>query len=116
MNTTSLLITLVGIIVIIGLYLMSRIAQSKQPQALQTRIPNLKNDDGSKFSSLLEDIPARDGSTPKPAPMQKVTITSTNEARTSASDETAKKERQAKQLILFISANDETGLDGNLVA
>ncbi|MEE9445543.1 MAG: cell division protein ZipA C-terminal FtsZ-binding domain-containing protein, partial [Cocleimonas sp.] len=42
--------------------------------------------------------------------------TSTNEARTSASDETAKKERQAKQLILFISANDETGLDGNLVA
>jgi len=114
MNITSLLITLAGIIIIIGLYLMSRIAQSKQPQALQTRIPNLKNDDGSKFSSVLEDIPARDGSTPKPAPMNKVTITNTDKEHSSSSEKT-KKESQVKQIILFISANDETGLDGNLV-
>lgn len=109
MNTTSLLITLVGIVVIIGLYLMSRIAQSKQPQIQQTQIPNLKNPDGSKFSSLLEDVPATDGSTPKPKPTQKVTITSdTDKPDTKAT-------KQTKQIILFISANDENGLDGNTV-
>lgn len=109
MNITSLLITLVGIIVIVGLYLMSRLAQSKQPQIQQTKIPNLKNSDGSKFSSLLEDVPARDGSTPKPKPTQKVTITNDiDEAK-------IKPTSQPKQIILFISANDETGLDGSAV-
>ena len=114
MNITSLLITLAGIIIIVGLYLMSRISQSKQPQAQQTRIPNLKNEDGSKFSSVLEDIPARDGSTPKPAPMQKVTITNTQD-ETPPSNEQTNNANQSRQIILFISANDETGLDGNLV-
>lgn len=122
MNTISLLITLAGIITIIGLYLMSRIAQSKLPQTLQTQIPNLKNDDGSKFSSVLEDIPARDGSTPKSAPMQKVTISSNPKKHSSSTsspeeeeEEKTDKENLPRQVILFISANAETGLDGNLV-
>jgi len=116
MNTISLLITLAGIIIIIGLYLMSRIAQSKLPQALQTQIPSIKNDDGSKFSSILEDIPASDGSTPKPSPMQKVTISSNQKNHTSSLDEEkTDKENLPRQVILFISANAETGLDGNLV-
>ncbi len=108
MNTSSLLITLVGIIVIIGLYLMSRLALSKQPQIQKVNIPTLKNDDGSKFSSILEDIAAQDGSTPKSVPLNKVTITNTTETKNI-------KDNNPHQIILFISADDENGLNGNLV-
>ncbi len=112
MNITSLLITIVGIIIIVGLYLMSRLAQSKQPQIQQVRIPNLKNNDGSKFSSVIEDIPARDGSTPKQEPLQKITITDDTE-KTSTNDE--QQTNKPQQIILFISSSRESELDGNLV-
>jgi cell division protein ZipA len=113
MNTTSLIITLLGIIIIVGLYLMSRLALSKQPQIQKVSIPNLKNDDGSKFSSIINDIAAQDGSTPKTEPLNKVSITNNidNKSTTESS-----KEKKSKQVILFISANNENGLDGNLVA
>jgi FtsZ-interacting cell division protein ZipA len=113
MNITSLLITLIGIIIIVGLYLMSRLAQSKQPQIQQIKIPNLKNKDGSKFSSVVEDLPARDGSTPKPEPLQKVTITNNIENKSTTQEQ---KESKPQQIILFISSDNEDALDGNLVA
>ena len=113
MNTTSLLITLVGIIIIVGLYLMSRLALSKQPQIQKINIPNLKNTDGTKFSSVVEDISAQDGSTPKPELLNKVSI-SNNIENKSNMDEL--KENKTQQVILFISAGNENGLDGNLVA
>jgi len=113
MNTTSLLISLVGIIVIVGLYLMGRLALSKQPQIQEVNIPNLKNNDGSKFSSILKDIAAQDGSTPKPDPLNKISITNTIENKPATDD---LKENKPQQIILFISSNNENGLDGNLVA
>ena len=113
MNITSLLITLVGIIVIVGLYLMSRLAQSKQPQIQQIRIPNLKNNDGTKFSSVAEDIPARDGSTPKPKPLQKTTMDGNLEKTSTEHEQPVK---QPQQIILFISSKEESELDGNLVS
>ena len=64
MNITSLLITLAGIIIIVALYIISRISQSKLPQNQSSRLPNLEDESGDRFTSILDDIPARDGSTP----------------------------------------------------
>ncbi len=114
MNITSLLITLVGIIIIIALYIMSRIAQSKLPKKHTSIIPNLKNEDGSKFTSVLDDIPARDGSSPTKAPAKKEPA----KAPDTVSKEEEKKDSkkiETTQHILFISAKDEQGLDGNLI-
>jgi len=113
MNTTSLLITLIGIIIIVGLYLMSRLALSKQPQIQKINIPNLKNTDGTKFSSVVEDIAAQDGSTPKPEPLNKVSISNNIENQSTTNE---LKENKPQQIILFISSDDGNGLDGNLVA
>jgi len=66
MNITSLLITLAGIIFIVALYIISRISHSKLPGKQTSRLPTLKDGNGNLFTSILDDIPARDGSTPEP--------------------------------------------------
>jgi len=62
------LITLAGIIFIVALYIISRISHSKLPGKQTSRLPNLKDENGNLFTSILDDIPARDGSTPEPDP------------------------------------------------
>lgn len=120
MNITSLLITLAGIIIIIALYLMSRIAQNKLPKKHQSNIPDLKNKDGSHFTSILDDIPATDGSTPKTLPVQiqsrdkAVTKNQTNTTKEEISPQTIES-ADPQQHILFISAKSGAGLDGNSV-
>ncbi len=66
MNITSLLITLAGIFFIIALYIISRISQSKLPKDSEAKLPNLTDEEGTRFTSVLDDIPASDGSTPTP--------------------------------------------------
>ncbi len=108
MDITSLIITFVGIIIILAIYIISRISRSKLPQAKTTRLPNLKNKDGSRFTSVLDDIPARDGITPnvkKPSAPAPANQENKDDA----------KPAEEKQHILFISPNSEKGLDGNLV-
>jgi len=118
MDITSLIITFVGIIIILALYIISRISRSKLPQEKAVRLPNLKNEDGTMFTSVLDDIPARDGYTPtvnsNPQKVAPNTAASTDEKGIPASSQ--KNADSQKQPILFISANDEAGLDGNLVA
>ena len=111
MDITSLIITFVGILVMLALYIISRISRSKLPQEKKVRLPTLKNEDGTQFSSVLDDIPARDGSTPKPA-----TEKAPKGAEIQESKDKASNASEQKQHILFISANDEAGLDGNLVS
>jgi len=134
MNITSLLITLAGIIFIVALYIISRISQSKLPSKQTTRLPNLKDENGNRFTSLLDDIPARDGSTPQPDNIVQNTEPETTQAEETGDviDEDKKKtaieEKQGEeqednsitqpekqQHILFITPRDEKGLDGRLV-
>ena len=126
MNITSLLITIAGIIIIIALYIMSKIARSKLPSKKQTSIiPNLKDDDGGKFTSVLDDIPARDGSTPH---VDATAIEENIPEQALEEDDdyniedepgppkvTIKPAIETTQHILFISGKDENGLDGNVV-
>ncbi len=109
MDITSLIITFVGIIIILAIYIISRISRSKLPQAKTTRLPNLKNEDGSRFTSVLDDIPARDGSTPTKKKSQSPTPAKQDQKNNA-------KPAEQQQHILFISPNNKKGLDGNLVA
>ncbi len=108
MDITSLIITFVGIIILLAIYIISRISRSKLPQVKTTRLPDLKNEDGTRFTSVLDDIPARDGSTP----------TTAKKTTSAPADQNPKNTQpiKEKQHILFISPNNETGLDGNLVS
>ncbi len=114
MDITSLIITFVGIIIILALYVISRISRSKLPQEKIVRLPKLKNEDGTPFTSILDDIPARDGYTPAVKANQEKT--NTKKINETPKDAPQGKSETTKQSILFISANDEAGLDGNLVS
>lgn len=102
MNISSILITIVGIIIIIALYVLSRLGQSNMPNKETSLLPDIKDDNGDVFSSILDDIPASDGSTPI--------------ANTTAP---AKNSTEKQQLVLFISAanvnNNNQELDGDLI-
>ncbi len=116
MNITSLLITLAGIIFIIALYIISRISQSKLPSKQTSRLPNLKDENGNHFTSVLDDIPARDGSTPKSDKIVQETISEeSNENIDKTNSEINNEPPESQQHILFISGKDDNGLDGKLV-
>lgn len=120
MNITSLLITLAGIIFIIALYIISRISQSKLPSKQTSRLPNLKDEKGNRFTSVLDDIPARDGSTPKPDKIIQETINeesneNIDKTNTEINNEINNEPPETQQHILFISGKDDNGLDGKLV-
>ena len=143
MNITSLLITLAGIIFIVALYIISRISHSKLPGKQTSRLPNLKDENGNLFTSVLDDIPARDGSTPKPDnivqdsntiqeneaeivdetsseldddSIDKATDKSVNQELDQEKEtQSTNSEPEKRQHILFITARDDKGLDGQLV-
>ena len=126
MNITSILITIVGIIFIIALYLLSRISQSKLPNKDVSLLPDIKEDNGESFTSILDDIPARDGIKPTKTAKTEVyyekvkSVTADKSTQNSVSKEesvasSAEIQPLKQQIVLFISAQDELGLDGNLI-
>jgi len=103
MNISSILITIVGILIIIALYVVSRIGQINMPNKETSLLPDIKDDNGDVFTSILDDIPASDGS--MPAVNKK---------------EPAKDSTTKQQFVLFISAanvsaDNNQGLDGDLI-
>jgi len=99
MNISSILITIVGIIIIIGLYVVSRVGQSNMPTKETSQLPNIKDENGNAFTSILDDIAATDGSSPV---INKEVAANISSAK--------------QQLVLFIStANSEQVLDGDLI-
>ena len=102
---------------------MSRIAKNKLPKKNTSTLPKLRDSDGNRFTSVLDDIPATDGSTPneivasKPVPTKKEQPNSNAKTveKNTTNKTAADKQNQPYQSILFISGEDEKGLDGNLV-
>ncbi len=125
MDIISLLITIVGILIILGLYILGRLSRSKMPREKPVAsIPKIIDDKGERFTSVLDDIPATDGSTPKPRPAPAMARVATTENTIETADkqqhaEKAKQQPQKavakKQHVLFISAKDAPGLDGNQI-
>jgi len=98
MNISSILITIVGILIIIALYVMSRIGQNKLQKNEASSLPKIKDENGDVFTSILDDIPASDGSTLTPK------------------QQTVKENKiEKKQVVLFISAKNEQMLEGDLI-
>ena len=109
MNISSILITIVGIIFILALYVISRVSQSKLPKNQTTLLPDIKDDNGEKFTSVLDDIPASDGSTPI---VQKAEFVPDKTEEPNPSNQ-AKSNKQ--QVVLFISGKNNAALDGNAI-
>jgi cell division protein ZipA len=106
MNIVSILITLAGIIAILALYIISKLSQRKQPQDKIIIIPKIHDEEGRLMSSVLGDFSAADGSTPPP-------IIKPDEKTKKA--EKKLKPVKERQIVLFIAALDELGLDGNKI-
>lgn len=99
MNISSILITIVGIIIIIGLYVVSRVGRNNMPTKETSQLPDIKDENGDAFTSILDDIAAKDGSSPV---LQKDVASKTNNAK--------------QQFVLFVSTIDNAqGLDGDLI-
>jgi cell division protein ZipA len=122
MDIISLLITIAGILIILGLYILGRLSRSKMPKEQPVAsVPRIIGDEGERFTSVLDDIPATDGSTPRPVPKQTEADTKNKAAMDSKTkskkpaDKIQKKQVSKAQHVLFISSNDAKGLDGNLI-
>lgn len=117
MNISSILITIVGIIIIIALYVMSRVGQNKLPKSQTSDLPDIKDDNGDQFTSVLDDIPATDGISPIVTGGQNnITQNEVNNKANKQTSNTVKRDSTEKhQLVLFISALNTESLDGNLI-
>lgn len=133
MNITSILITIIGIIIILVLYVISRIGQSHLPKKEVTLLPEIKDDKGNPFTSILNDIPATDGSVSHAKATTTAPQTTNDEATTESAQQhadevnpnhsetsTVEEPTQApaatqKQVVLFIAAKEGQELDGNLI-
>jgi len=107
MDIVSILITLAGIIVMIALYIMGRISQSKLPKKQDSNIPRINDDYGEVTSSVLEDAPATDGSTPL--------VTEETVLPNEGGEPAIKQARTPQQVVLFIAAEEGKMLNGDKI-
>ena len=98
MEPVSIIIMLLGMAVLAALYFMSRSAKKSLPKEKDMHIHAIRDEEGRMASSVKEDVPGKD------TPIDEV------EEIQEASSPKAIKETQ---LILFISADNEAGLNGN---
>ena len=91
MDIISLLITIAGILIILGLYILGRLSKSKMPKEKEVAsVPRIIDDNGDHFTSVLDDIPATDGSTPKAVPVNKMDTTADTSRTRGGTDATKK--------------------------
>lgn len=95
MELISIIIMLLGIAVLIALYFMSKSARADMPKEKDTKIQEIRGDDGRLASSIKDDIPGKNSPVTEP-------------------DENApRKVVKETQFALFIAATDENGMDCN---
>lgn len=107
MDIVSILITLAGIIIMAALYIMGRISQGKLPKKQDSNIPRINDDYGEVTSSVLEDAPATDGSTP--LVVEETVLTN------KGGDLERKQARTPQQVVLFVAADEGKTLSGDKI-
>lgn len=124
MDIISLLITIAGILIMLALYILGQVSRRRMPQEKDiAAVPRIVDDNGDLFSSVLDDIAATDGSTPKIKPPIKKEVKNTTTVKSntasissdSAQSSTTTTSKPQIQHILFISAKNDKGLDGNKI-
>lgn len=109
MELVSLIIMGLGLLALGAIYVVSRISRQDLPKKRDETVPLLRDSDGVEISSVLDDVPARDGKRP------------TANARNLADvmvDKTKPLDQSIvlpPQLVLFIAADKETGFTGEAV-
>ena len=98
MNISSILITIVGIIIILVLYVASRVGQNNLSNKELPDLPDIKDENGQVFTSILDDIPASDETIPN-----------------TVIEKSEQTPNHKQQIVLFISGKEEEILDGTLI-
>ena len=107
MDIVSILITVALVILMIAFYIMGRMSQNKLPQEHDKSIPRINDDFGEVTSSIKEDVPATDGSTP---------VVIENDFDILEDDITEVKHATTpRQLVLFIAAKEDSSLSGDKI-
>ena len=107
MDIVSILITVALVILMIAFYIMGRMSQNKLPKEVDKDIPRINDDFGEVTSSVMEDVPATDGSTP-------VVIENDVDDFEEEIIE-IKHAATPRQLVLFIAAEEGKSLSGDQI-
>jgi len=108
MDIVSILITVAGIIVMIALYIMGRVSQNKFPTKQDKSIPRINDEFGEVTSSVMQDIPATDGSSP-------VVIEEIVNPDALVDQKPRKQAITPRQVVLFIAAKEGEMLSGDKI-
>ena len=123
MDLVSLLIMIIGIIILLGLYLMGRLydqTPAKQSNK-EIKIPLYTDASGKQLSSISADIPAKGNGKPAytrmvtPPRTQRTQAAQTSNAKATDNKSSSTSVAPAKQHILFIAAQTVDQLNGNKI-
>ncbi|MBJ6611852.1 MAG: cell division protein ZipA C-terminal FtsZ-binding domain-containing protein [Candidatus Thiothrix moscowensis] len=123
MELISLIIMVLGLVALVAIYVISRISRRDLPQKRDESVSVLRDADGNEFSSVLDDMPARDGKRPSPhaRAMSDVMMSGVAGAKPvpvetgNATQVVREAVVLPPQLVLFVAAATEEGFTGENV-
>lgn len=119
MELISLVIMALGLVALVAIYVLSRISRRDLPQKRDETVPVLRDKEGNAISSVLEDVPARDGKRPAAnARILSDAMMSGVATSTPTADEVLAPEDSVilpPQLVLFVAADIDAGFAGEEV-
>ncbi|MBU0654447.1 MAG: cell division protein ZipA C-terminal FtsZ-binding domain-containing protein [Gammaproteobacteria bacterium] len=122
MELVSLIIMVLGLVALVAIYVISRVSRRNLPQKRDETVPVLRNADGEEVSSVLDDVPAKDGKRPSPNAREMSDVMMSNVAGKTGGTSTSGASGQPKnavvlppQLVLFIAAEAGDGFAGDEV-
>lgn len=121
MELVSLIIMVLGLAALVGIYVLSRVSRRNLPQKRDENVPVLRDADGNEFSSVLDDVAARDGKRPaaNARDLSDVMMSGVTGKHQDAKASEPAPAREAvalpPQLVLFVAADIEPGFAGEAV-
>lgn len=119
MELVSLIIMVLGLAALVGIYVISRVSRRSLPQKRDENVPVLRDADGNELSSVLDDVPARDGKRPAPNARDMSDVMMSGVAGKPKEEKVTHLVKEAvalpPQLVLFIAADIDAGFAGEEV-
>lgn len=114
MELVSLIVMALGLVALVGIYMLSRLSRRQLPQKRDENVPVLRDAEGQELTSIQEDMPARDGKRPAAAAWGAAdSMASGIGARAATTDKPTL--ALPPQLVLFVAADSEAGFAGEAV-
>ncbi len=119
MEMVSLIIMALGLVALVAIFIISRIARRDLPQRRDGSIPVLRDADGNEISSILDDQPARDGKRPADSAraMTDAMVSDMQGKPVAGNGGAAGKAEPIlpPQIVLFVAADIDAGFSGEEV-